>query len=47
LDASEALRWIESEEGLAVRKRAFESTSRFARLVSVKGAMWSRIQMVL
>jgi hydroxymethylglutaryl-CoA reductase (NADPH) len=43
LDAGEALRWIESEEGMAVLKRAFESTSRFARLVSVKGAMAGRV----
>jgi hydroxymethylglutaryl-CoA reductase (NADPH) len=33
----------EGEEGLAVLKRAFESTSRFARLVSVKGAMAGRV----
>ena len=43
VDAAEALRWIESEEGLGVLKGAFEGTSRFARLVSVKGALAGRV----
>ena len=43
MDAAETLRWIESEEGLGVLKSAFEGTSRFARLVSVKGALAGRV----
>jgi len=43
LEAAEALQWAESEEGMGVLKRAFEGTSRFARLMSVKGALAGRI----
>ena len=42
-EAGEALRWVESEDGMDVLRGAFEGTSRFARLVSVKGAMAGRI----
>ncbi|KAH9887206.1 3-hydroxy-3-methylglutaryl-coenzyme A reductase [Cubamyces lactineus] len=40
--AAEAKAWIESEEGYAIIKEAFESTSRFARLQKIKCAMAGR-----
>lgn len=43
IDAGEALRWLESEEGKVALRGAFEGTSRFARLIEVKGAMAGRI----
>ncbi|KAF8634822.1 hypothetical protein AX17_004073 [Amanita inopinata Kibby_2008] len=40
--AAEAKAWIASEEGYAIIKTAFESTSRFAKLRSLKTAMAGR-----
>jgi hydroxymethylglutaryl-CoA reductase (NADPH) len=40
--AAQAKEWISSEEGYAIIKEAFESTSRFARLTSLKTAMAGR-----
>ncbi|KAH9477981.1 3-hydroxy-3-methylglutaryl-coenzyme A reductase [Psilocybe cubensis] len=40
--AAHAKLWIDSEDGYAVLKEAFESTSRFARLKSLKTAMAGR-----
>ncbi|KAL7284025.1 hypothetical protein ACG7TL_001300 [Trametes sanguinea] len=40
--AAEAKAWIESEEGYAIIKDAFESTSRFARLQKIKCALAGR-----
>jgi hydroxymethylglutaryl-CoA reductase (NADPH) len=40
--AAEAKAWLESEKGYAIIKEAFESTSRFARLSSLKIAMAGR-----
>lgn len=40
--AAQAKEWIASEEGYAIIKEAFESTSRFARLTSLKTAMAGR-----
>ena len=40
--AAEAMAWIQSEEGYAIVKEAFESTSRFARLQKVKCALAGR-----
>lgn len=37
--AGAAKRWLDSEEGFKVVKKAFDSTSRFARLLEVKTAM--------
>lgn len=42
VDAADALAWIDSEEGYAIMKEAFESTSRFAKLVSLKTALAGR-----
>lgn len=36
--AASAKRWLDSEEGQKAMKRSFESTSRFAKLISVKTA---------
>ncbi|OBZ77371.1 3-hydroxy-3-methylglutaryl-coenzyme A reductase [Grifola frondosa] len=40
--AAEAKAWIESTEGYAIVKEAFESTSRFAKLQNIKCAMAGR-----
>ncbi|KAH8101970.1 3-hydroxy-3-methylglutaryl-coenzyme A reductase [Cristinia sonorae] len=40
--AADCKAWIESEDGYAIVKEAFESTSRFARLQSIKCAMAGR-----
>ncbi|KAF6757834.1 hydroxymethylglutaryl-CoA reductase [Ephemerocybe angulata] len=40
--AAAAKEWLGSEEGYAIIKEAFESTSRFARLMSLKTAMAGR-----
>ncbi|KAJ2925104.1 hypothetical protein H1R20_g12000, partial [Candolleomyces eurysporus] len=40
--AAHAKEWIASEDGYAIIKEAFESTSRFARLTSLKTAMAGR-----
>lgn len=40
--AAEAKEWLASEDGYAIIKEAFESTSRFARLTSLKTAMAGR-----
>ncbi|KAH6909627.1 hydroxymethylglutaryl-CoA reductase [Coprinopsis sp. MPI-PUGE-AT-0042] len=40
--AAEAKEWVNSEEGYAIMKEAFESTSRFARLSSMKTTMAGR-----
>ncbi|KZT70396.1 hypothetical protein DAEQUDRAFT_725287 [Daedalea quercina L-15889] len=40
--AGQARAWIESEEGYALVKEAFESTSRFAKLQNIKCAMAGR-----
>ena len=40
--AAEAKAWIESEDGYATIKEAFESTSRFAKLQKIKTAMAGR-----
>ena len=42
VDAAAALAWIDSEEGYTIMKEAFESTSRFAKLVSLKTALAGR-----
>lgn len=42
VQAAAARAWVESEEGYAIVKAAFESTSRFAKLQSVKCAMAGR-----
>ena len=42
IDAAAALAWIDSEEGYSIMKEAFESTSRFAKLVSLKTALAGR-----
>ncbi|KAF8067849.1 hydroxymethylglutaryl-CoA reductase [Lyophyllum atratum] len=41
-EAAEAMKWIESGEGYAELKTAFESTSRFARLRGIKTALAGR-----
>jgi hydroxymethylglutaryl-CoA reductase (NADPH) len=40
--AAEAKAWVESEAGRAALKRAFDATSRFARLISLKAALAGR-----
>ncbi|THH30207.1 hypothetical protein EUX98_g3993 [Antrodiella citrinella] len=40
--AADAKAWIESEDGYAIIKEAFESTSRFAKLQNIKMAMAGR-----
>jgi hydroxymethylglutaryl-CoA reductase (NADPH) len=42
VDAAAAREWIDSEEGYLILKNAFESTSRFAKLVSLKTALAGR-----
>ncbi|OAV99543.1 hypothetical protein PTTG_06102 [Puccinia triticina 1-1 BBBD Race 1] len=42
LVAARAKAWVESEEGRAALKAAFDSTSRFARLISLKTALAGR-----
>ena len=42
VDAAAARTWIDSEEGYSIMKEAFESTSRFAKLVSLKTALAGR-----
>lgn len=42
VEAAKAKRWIDHEEGYDVLKEAFESTSRFAKLQSLKVAMAGR-----
>ncbi|KNZ44216.1 3-hydroxy-3-methylglutaryl-CoA reductase [Puccinia sorghi] len=42
LMAAEAKAWVESEEGRTALKRAFDATSRFARLISLKAALAGR-----
>ncbi|KAH9477218.1 3-hydroxy-3-methylglutaryl-coenzyme A reductase [Psilocybe cubensis] len=42
VDAADAKIWIDSQEGHATLKKAFESTSRFAKLKSLKTAMAGR-----
>lgn len=37
--AASAKRWLDSEEGLRAMRKAFESTSRFAKLASIKTAL--------
>ncbi|TFK20528.1 hypothetical protein FA15DRAFT_659042 [Coprinopsis marcescibilis] len=44
--AAEAKEWLGSEEGYAIIKEAFESTSRFARLSSLKTTMAGRTMFV-
>jgi hydroxymethylglutaryl-CoA reductase (NADPH) len=40
--AAQAKRWLDSVEGMSVIKEAFDSTSRFARLQSIKCGMAGR-----
>lgn len=40
--AAQARAWVESEDGYAIVKEAFESTSRFAKLQNIKCAMAGR-----
>jgi hydroxymethylglutaryl-CoA reductase (NADPH) len=42
VDAAAARSWIDSEDGYSIMKEAFESTSRFAKLVSLKTALAGR-----
>ncbi|TFK41635.1 hydroxymethylglutaryl-coenzyme A reductase-domain-containing protein [Crucibulum laeve] len=42
VNAAEAKAWTDSEEGYAIMKESFESTSRFAKLQSLKTAMAGR-----
>jgi len=42
IDAAAARAWIDSEDGYLILKEAFESTSRFAKLISLKTALAGR-----
>jgi len=46
VDAAAARAWIDSEEGYSIMKDAFESTSRFAKLVGLKMAIAGRTLLV-